>query len=453
MVEAPDEKSIEPRTQDGLGVLEFSGDIDPNAEIPDGAEILIYSKDQSYLTHGIHKFPAKFFPELPRYLIECYSKRGEVVLDPMCGSGTVILEAQLKERQAIGVDIDPMARLITRVKTKPLNPDILDSVQKWLRRKIDALYSDSTFSPDIPEFNYRDNWFRDFVLHELGTIRDAISTFSESSLAASIASSAVTSITEFLRVVFSSIIRDVSNADPHCTRTVIRQKLQRQIDPNETVEKFGTTLRKQLEGMSELYKVSLTKNLKEPVLPDANATSTGLDSESVELAVTSPPYINAVDYPRTHQLELYWLGLVEDGPLSNMKRRYIGTETVYKKEYESLRTSGLETLDPLLERIYQIDPRRSYIAYKFFEDMRLQLLETKRVLRPDGHYCIAIGNNMIRKVPIHSHKILTELATSEDIGFELEKTFFSGLIRHFIRIPRKERMPGEWILVLRKPGN
>ncbi|MFX1368399.1 MAG: DNA methyltransferase [Promethearchaeota archaeon] len=453
MVEAFEEERIERSSHDASSFLEFTGDIHPNTEIPNGAEILIYSKAQSYLTHGIHKFPAKFFPELPRFLIARYSNSGDSVLDPMCGSGTVVLEAQLKERVAIGIDIDPMARLISKAKTKPISPEILTSVKEWLLTTIDVLHSDSASSPRIPEFNYRDSWFRDFVQYELGIIRDAIDKFSGSSLAATLTSACVTDITRFLYVVFSSIIRDVSNADPHCTRTVIRQKLQREIAPGETVTKFGETLEKQLAGMSELYQVSLSKNLREPIFPDSNAISTGLDSESIDLAVTSPPYINAVDYPRTHQLEMYWLGLVEDGPLSNMKRRYIGTETVYKREYESLRVSGLKTLDPLLKRIYQVDPRRSYITYKFFEDMKLQLQETKRVLRPGGYYCVAIGNNVIRKVPIHSHLILSELATSKDVGFELVKTFFSGLIRHFIRIPRKERMSGEWILVLRKSGN
>ena len=78
--------------------LEIIGDIDPNLTLPNGAEILVISRDQSYLTHGIHKFPAKFFPELPRYLILRYSEKGQRVLDPMCGSGTVILEALLNGR-------------------------------------------------------------------------------------------------------------------------------------------------------------------------------------------------------------------------------------------------------------------------------------------------------------------------------------------------------------------
>jgi ubiquinone/menaquinone biosynthesis C-methylase UbiE len=82
--------------------------------------------------------------------------------------------------------------------------------------------------------------------------------------------------------------------------------------------------------------------------------------------------------------------------------------------------------------------------------MTAQLRETYRVLKRGGRYCIAIGNNVIRGVEVPSHEILTEIAVSDRVGFEFERRFFSGLIRHFIRIPRRERMHGEWVLVLKK---
>ena len=112
--------------EDSTKLLEFVGDIDPHFDVPNNGEILIISNDQSYLTHGIHKFPAKFFPELPRYLIRKYSEAHQIVLDPMCGSGTVVLESMLNDRVSVGIDIDPIARLITKVKTTPINPNLLN---------------------------------------------------------------------------------------------------------------------------------------------------------------------------------------------------------------------------------------------------------------------------------------------------------------------------------------
>ena len=423
--------------------LEFLGDISPETTIPNLARILIISKDQSYLTHGIHKFPAKFFPELPRYLVQRYSSKGGTVLDPMCGSGTVVLESLLNERKAIGIDIDPIARLITKTKTTPLHGNDLRDSTKKLLKSIQTRYDEPNTTPLLPEFHYRDNWFRLFVLEELAIIRDCI--FEEAS------KEGLSDIKDFFQVVFSSIIRDVSNADPACTRTVIRKKQKRKISPGETISKFSDALETQVDSMNQFVESLQFLDHHKVNLPEGSATSMPILDESIDLAITSPPYINAVDYPRTHQLEMYWLDFIKDGPLSQMKRNYIGTETVYKNEYESLQTTGFATVDPLLEEIYRLDPRRSFIVFKFIEDMTKQLSETYRVLRPGGHYCLAIGSNLIRGVNVESHKMLSEIATSDAIGFELERSFFSGLIRHFIRIPRKERMLGEWVLILQKP--
>lgn len=431
-------------TNESEELIEIEGDLDPGLDIPNGGNILIISKDQSYLTHGIHKFPAKFFPELPRYLIRKYSEPGDSVLDPMCGSGTTILEAMLNKRKGIGVDIDPIARLITKVKTTPITRDSLETASEILEQQVRKLDNSAKYNPSIPEFHYRDNWFRSFVLRELGIIRDNILTIKKHTHI-----SHINDIVDFFHVIMSSIIRDVSNADPHCTRTVLRKNVRKKILPGGTIEKFFQRLTHQNHEMKQFSKILNDSEYFPTRLPEGTALATGLDDVSIDLAVTSPPYINAVDYPRTHQLEMYWLGLLGDGPLSKVKRNYIGTETVYKDEYRELQVSGYKTLDPVLEKIYKLDPRRAYIAYKFFEDMKHQLHEMMRILKPGSRYCVAIGNNLMRGVRVKSHEILAEIAES-DVGFELETQFFSKLIRHFIRIPRKERMVGEWILVLRK---
>ncbi|MHA1288184.1 MAG: DNA methyltransferase, partial [Candidatus Thorarchaeota archaeon] len=160
-------------------LIEIEGDVDPTLDIPNGGNILIISKDQSYLTHGIHKFPAKFFPELPRYLIRKYSEPGEYVLDPMCGSGTTILEALLNKRIGFGIDIDPIALLITKVKTTPIPCESLETASTILEQQIRKLDNDSEYNPILPEFHYRDKWFRSYVLRELGIIRDSILVIKE----------------------------------------------------------------------------------------------------------------------------------------------------------------------------------------------------------------------------------------------------------------------------------
>lgn len=367
-----------------------------------GQEILIVSKDQSYLTHGIHKFPAKFFPELPRYLIARYSQEGDKVLDPFMGSGTTLLEAMLKNRQALGTDVDPIANLISRVKTTPINPKSLYKCKQVVFRQI-LEKVDSNYMPDIPEFNYRDKWFQSYVLRELAIIKESIDHIRKNGYSEAEAKR----LHEFFSVVLSSIIRDVSNADPNCTRTVIRKNLKKHINEWDTTISFLTACDKQIEQMRELYDTVQNQKFKPKVrVIKADARRTTLKDESIDLAVTSPPYVNAVDYPRTHQLEMYWLNLVNGTPLSEVKRKYIGTETVYKEEYRDFKTNGYEKLNEIVGKIKKKDPRRAYIVQKFFDDMEDNLKEVYRVLKKGGRYCMVIGNNHICGHEVKSHEII-----------------------------------------------
>src|SRR3989338_8590683 len=79
------------------------------------------------LTHGYHPFHGKFIPQIPRMIIEHLTKPGDTVLDPFCGSGTALIEANIADRNVIGVDISPIAVLISKVKTTFIDPKKLQA--------------------------------------------------------------------------------------------------------------------------------------------------------------------------------------------------------------------------------------------------------------------------------------------------------------------------------------
>ena len=96
-----------------------------------------YSKDESkYLTHDIHEYPHKIVPQIAKELIEKYSTEGDTVLDPFCGSGTSLLEANLLGRNVVGMDINPLACLIAKVKTTAVNKDQLNHIIQNLKEQI-----------------------------------------------------------------------------------------------------------------------------------------------------------------------------------------------------------------------------------------------------------------------------------------------------------------------------
>ena len=166
-----------------------------------------------------------------------------------------------------------------------------------------------------------------------------------------------------------------------------------------------------------------------------------------DLAVTSPPYANAVDYPRTHQLEIYWLGF-ESGSLTPLKKKHVGTESVSVIDYANLHKINIKEADNVIAKIYKKDPRRAYIAFKYLYDMKKDLKEVYRVLKKGRYYVVVVGNNKIRNELFENWKYIISMAI--EIGFEVENYFASEIIKHFIKVPREERIDIDWILVLKK---
>ena len=120
----------------GESIVQVDGDIPIDLPAKKGDRFLFISHDQSLLTHGLHKYPAKFFPELPRWLIKRYSHEKDLILDPFAGSGTTNVEALLSKRNSVGIDVDPFSRFISKVKVTPLPEKALKSAQKSLLEAI-----------------------------------------------------------------------------------------------------------------------------------------------------------------------------------------------------------------------------------------------------------------------------------------------------------------------------
>jgi hypothetical protein len=154
-----------------------------------------------------------------------------------------------------------------------------------------------------------------------------------------------------------------------------------------------------------------------------------------------------VDYPRTHQLEIYWLGF-ENGSLTPLKKKHVGTESVQAKEYENLHKIGVTEADAVISRIFEKDPRRAFIAYKYLDDMRKNLIEVHKVLKKESRYVVVVGNNKIRGEVFENWKYLMKIAAN--VGFSIETYFGSEIINHFIKVPREERINTDWVIVLKK---
>ena len=419
----------------GETLIRIDGEIPVDLPVNKEDRFLFISYEQTRYTHGIHKYPAKFFPELPRWLIKKYSKKNDIVLDPFGGSATTGIEALLNNRNSVSVDIDPFAQFLSKVKTTKLDSEELEIYSNILIKKITKFKITKDLENYIPDFPYQDNWFNKDITLELAFIKKSISELRVG-----------IELRNFFLATFSSIIRSVSNADNNCTRTVIRKKLNKQIYPTLALTKFVENLLLYKSRIEEFNKY-IPENIFAEIPGNSDARDLKFNDNYFDFAVTSPPYVNAVDYPRTHQLEIYWLGM-ENGSLTPLKKKHIGTESVTVKYYNTLHTIDVQEADDKLKSIYEFDKRRAYIAYKFLADMEINIQEVNRTLKKGGRYAIVIGNNTIKGHHFETWKYLMEIAKRNN--FDIENYFSSEIIKHFIKIKRDERINTDWVIILRK---
>ena len=398
-------------------------------------------KQVSYATHGIHRYPAKFIPQIPRFCLDSYSKPGDQILDPFMGSGTTLLESYILRRNSFGIDIHPLARLIAKVKITPVDPTHLSSHSRQLLSRIRADEDDN--SEWIPEIPNRDHWFRDEVLCDLATIKKHIWRMRRGDCQ------------DFFKICFSSIIRKMSNSDADSLIpevTSFRKKLDEQGRTSfDSISKFENTVRSKLIDAEALWRIS--NELKEEYsgLPTTSiigndARDIELDDSEIDLAITSPPYASAVHYVSVHKLEMYWLDLLDD--LARLDGRVVGTSRAYVREYRPWEPrTRIPELRRLLGELVQKEKKSAYIVYKYFDDMRKNFIEVNRVLRRNGKYCMVVGENTFRKVRIPTYAILARIGMQ--CGFEVKSMYVYDVINRHLDIPRwnNSRIEKDHILV------
>ncbi len=401
-------------------------------------------KQVSYATHGIHRYPAKFIPQIPRFCIESFSKPGDEVLDPFMGSGTTLLEAYLAGRDSCGIDIHPLAKLIAKVKTTPLDPVRLSALSESLLASIRSDHDDN--SSWIVEVPNRDHWFRPQVLADLATVKKHIWRMRSGDYQ------------DFFKICFSSIVRKVSNSDDDSLIpevTSFQKKLDEQGKTSYDVfAKFENTVRNKLLDAQDLCRISHDVREKYRRSPEIriigrDARDIALGDSSVDLAVTSPPYASAVHYASVHKLEMYWLDLLKD--LAELDGQIVGTSRAYVAEYRPWAPKvRIPELQKVLDDLILAEKKSAYVVYRYFEDMRRNLCEVNRVLKRSGMYCVVVGENSFRRVRIPTYRILARIG--KDAGFELKATFVYDVINRHLDIPRwnDSRIERDHILVFQR---
>ena len=399
-----------------------------------GATYSIKQSNPNSFTHGMFKYPCKFIPEIPRWALNKYSSKQGVIFDPFVGSGTTILEANINGIDAYGTEIDDIAKLITRVKTRKMSPEQMKIIQDC-HVDLQHIIENVNYPKYRPEINNLEHWFPVKTIEELGRIRTYVENIFD------------TQVREFFMVCMVSIIKKVSYADDTSPKPYVSTKILK--EPQTVKKEFSSITTRY---MKMLYELNELDDFGHCEIVEGDALNFKLDKK-IDLAITSPPYINAFDYGRTMRLENLWMGLLTEEGLRAKKASYVGTEKIKiideEKNLEILNKSKL--LKQYYEIIYKHDRKRALVVKKFFEDMKINMELIYDNLNEGGKYIIVIGNSAIRKVNVESWKVLEELG--ESIGFNSIENFSYIIQNPYIRIPRNGlggKISKDFILVLQK---
>lgn len=356
------------------------------------------------VAHSYHKYPAKFIPQLARVLIEKYTDEEDLIWDPFCGSGTLNLEAFRTNRHSIGTDISPIAVLISRVKTTPLEPEMLSRYSEELLKDInthmiqsEAFYiSEGVLNGNVDVLK---KWFSKNSLRELGHILWHIKE-----------KKAKKKYREFALCTFSSVLKKSSYW--------LNSSIKSQIDPEKEPEKPLFYFKKQLKSMEKANNLlySEVKNNHPKVRIFKHNARHRLPSkiQKMDCIITSPPYVVSYDYSDIFKLSTYVLFYHPD--YRQFRKTFIGTP---------LRKNGQRCFNisapaqPIVNSIRDTGIRRSLAEY--YRDMSVFFKNVKNHLKKNGRLIMVVGDTELRGVKIPNAYLLTKIAI--EIGWSLERIY------------------------------
>ncbi|MBI3620160.1 transcriptional repressor LexA [Candidatus Roizmanbacteria bacterium] len=397
-------------------------------------------KTKSY-THGFHTYPAMFIPQVARRLIESYSQKGETVCDIFCGSGTALVESRLLGRNAYGIDLNPLAIFLAKVKTTEIDTSILTKRYFHLLDRIRKI-KDSEI--ERPNFLNIDFWFKDRVIVQLAKIKKAIKETTEEN------------IRNFFMVAFSETVRLSSNTKNGEFKLVrIKEEKLNNYDPN-VFEIFAKRADICIGGMRSFYN-DVDKNTWAKVIYGDSSKENDIPEDSIDCIVTSPPYGDSrttVAYGQFSRLSAQWIDIFEDpNKASGVDNELLGG----RPTKDLLHELNSDHLKEALKEISHRDEKRAKDVLSFYIGLNNCLRRAFKILKTNRHFCIVIGNRLVKQVRIPTDFIIAEL--SENIGFQCEDIIVRNIPGK--RMPMKnsptnkvgaleETMIKESILVLRK---
>ncbi|MDE6493580.1 MAG: site-specific DNA-methyltransferase [Bacteroidales bacterium] len=335
-------------------------------------------------THGYHRYPAKFLPNVVKKLIESYASPDFVVADLFAGCGTTLVEAKVHGIRSVGTDINPIATLITRVKTTPINPQQLERAYNKIVSSFETFREEDYANLSVHE--KLDYWFRPKEKYRIAHLYQQTNRIR------------TVSIREFFLVAISHILKNCSGWLQSST------KPQRDLEKNipNPFDSFKQHCAHMMKGNLQFYNHLSEKGFMdvECSISQADARHTAIADGSVDIIITSPPYVTSYEYADIHQLTGYWMEYFSD--INSFRKLFIGTS--YSGKSETTKSNSILG-DSIVEALVPKDKKVARDVSNYFDDMRSVAQEMYRIVKKRGYACIVIGNTTLKDIHIKSAEV------------------------------------------------
>jgi len=381
-------------------------------------------------TSPIHRW--FFYPEgfSGDFVDECIQRfglrQGNVILDPFVGSGTTLVSSKLNGVDSIGIDISPLMCFISRMKTtfevdatklkiemhdfiKKIQPILLSTnkAKNLLLFSEQFMESEENFAPsiEVPRYSQMGRYFSDSVMNQLLLLKEHILKWEDEVSR------------DLLKLAFASILIEVSNMKRMPDLTFVKFKKKADV-----FSKFRNKVEEICVDLYNLRSKPRVYGESRVFLGDARQMGKELiPSDSIDLIITSPPYLGHGDYVKNTKIELWFLDFVksEEEMKALRNNMIIASHRVSKEKLREKATYWDETLEDCCRKLAKNPPSWfpdvHYMVRKFFDDMYHVFIQMHKILRTGGNCVFVVGDSQFASIPVPTHTICSNIAKA--VGF------------------------------------
>jgi methylase of polypeptide subunit release factors len=345
--------------------------------------------------HRIHAYPAKFPAFITTKALEFWGKSNdsnpERIADIFCGCGTTAFEARRNTIDFWGCDINPVATLIAKAKSRKYQPGRLQNYYKKILEECLSEEVKDCFESASERLRY---WYFPEQYNDLAHLKEAILYKTPQN----------SDYRLFFLCAFSNILKPTSRW--------LTKSIKPQVDPDKkpanVLDAFGEQFRVMLAANKEIDDLS---NAKSDIVT-GSFLDDSWDIPSIDMIITSPPYVTSYEYADLHQLSSLWLGYVDD--YRELREGTIGSlhhDYNFNKELKRLNSTGLKIVTLLLDQ----HKSKARSVAKYFLDMQRVAKKAFEILSDEGAALFVIGNTEYKNVRMDNAKHLSE--SLQNAGF------------------------------------